>query len=114
VRSFAQVTSAPPVQSMPMVILTADLPPISQEDVASGALPPFVTPEFVDALWTAQVAAQDRLAGTFPYARHVTNTNSRHYIHVEQPQVVVDAIRDVVNEVRAAGRRAAIEARSPL
>jgi pimeloyl-ACP methyl ester carboxylesterase len=108
-RSFAQVTAAPPVQTMPMVILTADVPPISAEDVASGALPPFVTPEFVAALWTAQVAAQDRLAGLFPYARHITNTNSRHYIHLEQPQVVFEAIREVVNKVRAAGRVAAIE-----
>ena len=113
VRSFAQVTSAPPIRSVPMVILTADLPPISREDVASGALPAFVTTEFVDALWAAQVAAQDRLAGLFPFARHVTNTDSRHYIHAEQPQVVIDAIREVVNEVRAAGREASIDAQSP-
>ena len=113
VRSFAQVTSAPTVRTMPMVILTADLPPISPEDVASGALPPFVTTEFVAALWTAQVAAQNRLAGLFPFARHITNTNSRHYIHAEQPQVVVDAIREVVNDIRAAGRYAAIDARPP-
>ena len=27
--------------------------------------------------------------------------NSTHYIHVDQPQVVIDAIRDVVDAVRA-------------
>ena len=103
VRSFAQVTSAPPVRPQPMVILTADTPPIGAEDVASGALPG-VTPEFVDALWVAQVAAQNALAALFPWARHVTDTRSRHYIHVEQPQLVVAAIRDVVDAVRGAGR----------
>jgi pimeloyl-ACP methyl ester carboxylesterase len=100
--SFAQVTSAPRVRTMPMAILTADLPPISPEDVKSGAFPPFVTVEFVNALWSAQIAAQDSLAKLFPSATHITNTNSHHYIHVEQPQLVVDAIREVVDAVRGA------------
>lgn len=104
VRSFAQVTSAPPVRPVPMVVLTADIPPITADDVAGGALPDYVTPEFVAALWPAQVAAQDALAALFPHARHVTDTHSRHYIHYEQPQLVVDAIRDVVAAVRSAGR----------
>jgi pimeloyl-ACP methyl ester carboxylesterase len=80
--------------------LTADLPPISPEDVKSGAFPPFVTVEFVNALWSAQIAAQKSLAKLFPSARHITDTNSRHYIHLEQPQLVVDAIREVVDAVR--------------
>ena len=66
--------------------------------------PQSVTVEFVNALWSAQIAAQNGLANLFPNARHITNTNSHHYIHVEQPQLVVDAIREVVNEVRAANR----------
>ena len=100
--SFAQVTSAPRVRTMPMVILTADLQPISPQDVASGVFPPFVTVEFVNALWSAQIVAQDSLARLFPSARHITNTNSHHYIHLEQPQLVVDAIREVVDAVRGA------------
>ena len=100
VTSFAQVTAAPRGRPVPMVILTADQPPITAQDVASGVLPPFVTADFVAALWTAQVAAQDRLARLYPDATHVTRTNSRHYIHLEQPQVVVEAIREVVDAVR--------------
>lgn len=100
--SFAQVTGAPRVRTMPMVVLTADLQPISPQDVASGVFPPSVTVEFVNALWSAQIAAQDSLAKLFPSATHITNTNSHHYIHLEQPQLVVDAIREVVMEVRGA------------
>ncbi len=100
VGSFAQVLAAPPVRPVPMVILTADLPPISMVDVKSGAFPPAVTLEFVAALWSAQMVAQERLGRLFPGARHITNPNSRHYIHLEQPQVVVAAIRDVVDAVR--------------
>jgi pimeloyl-ACP methyl ester carboxylesterase len=104
VRSFAQVRSAPAVRPVPMEILTADLPPISAQDIANGRLPPYVTAEFADALWTAQVAAQSALARLFPYATHITNTDSHHYIHSERPEVVVDAIREVVAAVRAATR----------
>lgn len=100
VASFAQVTSAPPVRSVPMTILTADQPPLSAQDIASGDLPSFVTVEFMEALWRAQIAAQEQLARLFPGAKHVTKTNSRHYIHLEQPQLVVDSIREVVDAVR--------------
>ena len=104
VSSFEQVISAPPVRKVPMVILTADLPPISADDVASGVFPPSVTVEFVNALWSAQIAAQTALARLFPGARHITNTSSHHYIHLEQPQLVIDAIREVVDAVRDADR----------
>ena len=101
VRSFEQLISAPPVRPMPTVILTADLPPINANDVASGVFPASVTVEFVNTLWSAQIAAQAALARLFPGARHITNTNSRHYIHLEQPQLVVDSIREVVDTIRA-------------
>ena len=101
-KSFAQTTSVAHVRSTPMVILSADVPPISQQDVASGALPASVTVEFVNSLWSAQILAQDQLAKLFPSAKHIKNTNSRHYIHMEQPQIVVDAIREVVSTVRGA------------
>lgn len=102
-RSFAQVTAAPRVKPLPMIILTADLPPITAQDVASGALPSSVTLDFVKSLWSAQIAAQDALGKMFPAARRITNTNSQHYIHLQQPQIVVDAIRDVVAAVRSQG-----------
>jgi pimeloyl-ACP methyl ester carboxylesterase len=102
--SFAQVSSAPRMRTMPMVILTADLPPISPQDVAGGVFPRSVTLEFVNSLWSAQIVAQDSLAKLFPNARHITNTNSRHYIHLEQPQIVANAIREVVDAVRSAQR----------
>ncbi len=33
--------------------------------------------------------------------KHITNTNSGHEIHKEQPQLVIDAIREVVEAVRS-------------
>lgn len=93
----AIITTLPAV---PVVVLSADRKVISAADIASGQLPPYVTQEFADALWAAQLAAQDELAAKFPGAAHVTRTNAGHYIHVEQPQVVADAITQVVNRAR--------------
>ncbi len=43
--------------------------------------------------------AHNRLA-TQLGARHITETHSGHHIHVEQPQLVIDAIREVVDAAR--------------
>src|SRR3954453_196848 len=73
-------------------VLSADRTVISAADIASGQLPPFVDQAFADALWSAQLAAQDELAPNLLGATHITSTNAGHYIHVEQPQIVVEAI----------------------
>ena len=49
----------------------------------------------------AQKQAQARLAKLVPDAKHITNTNSGHEIHKEQPQLVIDSIRQVVDAVRS-------------
>jgi pimeloyl-ACP methyl ester carboxylesterase len=98
---FPQVRAISSMPTVPTVVLSADRKVISAEDIASGKLPPFVTQSFADALWSAQLEAQDALAAKFPGARHVTATHAGHYIHVEQPKLVDDAIADVVSQVRA-------------
>jgi len=35
-----------------------------------------------------------------PNAKHITNTNSGHEIHKEQPRLVIDAIREIVEAAR--------------
>ncbi len=90
-----QMQAAAPMPDVPMIILTADTWLITPELIASGAFADFVDQEFSDALWSAQLAAQDELAATYPDAEHITDTDATHYIHRDQPQLVVDAIRDV-------------------
>jgi len=45
---------------------------------------------------SAQKQAQEKLAKLVPNAKHITNTNSGHEIHKEQPQFVIDSIREFV------------------
>jgi pimeloyl-ACP methyl ester carboxylesterase len=102
--TFEQLRASPPPWPMPVIVLTADRPQLTPDVIASGRLPAGVDQTFADALWAAQLAAQDKLAALFPDAVHITNTNSEHYIHVENPQLVVDSIRAVVDDVRGPGR----------
>lgn len=96
---------APVVTGVPTVILTADHWPFTAETIeagrAAGTMPDYVTTEFTDALWAAQLKAQDTFAGKYPGAKHVTTTNAGHYIHLDNPQLVIASIRDVVDQVRA-------------
>jgi pimeloyl-ACP methyl ester carboxylesterase len=82
-----------PMRRMPLVVLShsRDLPN------------PFGFPPDwpIAALEQAFQASQDRLAELVPGARHVVATASGHYIQLDQPQLVVDAIRWVVERARS-------------
>ena len=56
--------------------------------IASGALAAD-TPDFGYVTDAAQKQAQGKLARLVPNAKHITNTNSGHDIHKEQPQLVI-------------------------
>jgi pimeloyl-ACP methyl ester carboxylesterase len=88
--SVAELRAAPAPPAVPTIVLTADKPwnlPLGD----------------AGATWPAWLVAQDRLAASFR-ARHVTDTASGHGIAVENPRVVVDAIRDVVRAARRGGK----------
>ncbi len=84
--SVEALRAAPPVPAMPAVVLTAEKPWDLQ--VGDGST------------WPGWLEAQDRLAALLN-AKHITNTNSGHAIGVEQPALVVDAIRSVVDSARS-------------
>ncbi len=98
--TFQQLRESPPGPPVPTVVLTADRPQLTREVLAKGQLPAGVDQEFADALWAAQLAAQVELAKMFPGAEHITNTNSTHYIQLDNPQLVTDSIRQVVDADR--------------
>jgi hypothetical protein len=68
--------------------------------IAAGRLAADIPPNFGYVTDAAQKKAQERLAKLVPNEKHITNTNSGHEIHKNQPQVVIDAIREVVEAVR--------------
>ena len=106
--TVAAIKFAPPprLHPMPIVVLSADRPwgPQVPSMIAAGRLPADIPPDFGYVTDAAQKKAQERLAKLVPNEKHITNTNSGHEIHKEQPQLVIDAIREVVEAVRSGKR----------
>ena len=106
-RSFDQMRAAPPLRQLPLIVLSADRDwgPQVPSMIAAGTLPADVPQNFGYVTDAAQKDAQEKLAHLVPNARHVTNTNSGHEIQKEQPQLVTDAIHQVVDAVRGGSRQ---------
>jgi len=102
--SFAQVHAAGPVPEVPLVVVSADQPwgPIVEQQYADGELLPGVPADFGYVLDDVHLKSQAALAALVPGSEHVTDTDSGHNVHQEQPQLVSDAILTVIDEVRAA------------
>jgi pimeloyl-ACP methyl ester carboxylesterase len=101
--SFDQMLAAPPLQPMPLVVLSADRPwgPQVPGFIEQGLLAPDTPPDVGYVTDRAQKVAQETLAALVPGARHVTKTDSGHVMHHDNPQLVTDSIHDVVEAVRA-------------
>ena len=68
---------------------------------------PADVPDFGYVTDAAQKEAPEKLALLVPNAKHGISTDSGHEIQKEQPQLVVDASRQVVDAVRGGSRRLA-------
>jgi pimeloyl-ACP methyl ester carboxylesterase len=100
VKSFAEMHASPPLRPMPAIVLTSDQPYDFKALIAKGVLPPDTPPDFGIIAFQAHLTAQARLARLL-HARQITDTHAGHYINTEQPEIVIDAIREVVNKARA-------------
>jgi pimeloyl-ACP methyl ester carboxylesterase len=96
VTAFDQLRAAPPVPAMPVVVLSGD----TFDENAFRARLPDMPANYPEVFWRAQLAAQDSMAKLFPGAIHISHTNSGHNIQNEQPMLVINWIRDVVEKVR--------------
>lgn len=96
VKSFAQMRSARPMRAMPLVVLARD-----KASEIGGSFPA----GFQDRVEKAWFLAQSKLAKLVPGERFVSKTGSGHYVQLAQPQMVIDAIRWVVDAVRRKGLR---------
>ena len=84
-RTLDLLHGSPGVPPVPVDLLTSD----NRFDFGAGGA----------ETWPAWRTAQDRLANLLN-AKHVSETNSGHAIQMEQPQLVINSIREVVDAVR--------------
>jgi pimeloyl-ACP methyl ester carboxylesterase len=100
VPSFEQLRNAPPSRPIPAIVLTADQTFDFQALIAKGILPSDTPINFGPIVFQAHLTGQERLTHLLN-ARQITNTHAGHYILTEQPQLVIDSIREIVDKVRA-------------
>jgi pimeloyl-ACP methyl ester carboxylesterase len=87
-----RLQSTRPLHPMPLIVLTRGRPVV---------LPSSAPPGFSQALEKAWRIEQDRLVNLEPGARQIVAPRSDHYIMFAQPDLVIAAIRDVVDAYRA-------------
>jgi pimeloyl-ACP methyl ester carboxylesterase len=78
-----------------------DLPLVVLRHGRPGPTAPGVSPALAASIEQTASAVQDELAALSTRGRVITATQSGHDVHIDQPALVVDAIRDVVAAVRA-------------
>jgi pimeloyl-ACP methyl ester carboxylesterase len=76
----------------PLVVLSR-----GQSMAMPADLPGGLTGEGLEHAWTVE---QDRLAALLPGTRQVIAQESEHYIQLQQPELVIGAVRQVVEAVR--------------
>jgi pimeloyl-ACP methyl ester carboxylesterase len=98
-----QTAAAAALRPMPVVVLTASdkFIDVVPKLIQAGELPPDTPPDFGAVVDRANSAAQNELAALVPGAVHITDTHSGHNIMIDNAPVVIQAIRMMVDAVRA-------------
>jgi pimeloyl-ACP methyl ester carboxylesterase len=101
-QNYEQDAASAPLKPMPFIALRSDEPFDLTPYVEDGSLPMTVeqAKEFLEVLTRAWGNAVAALVRSVPGARVITETHSGHYIHQEQPQLVIDSVREVVEAAR--------------
>ena len=94
-----QARAESPLQPMPLVVLSHGIP-------FAAPFPEWPTDEIERVMMTLQ----EDLAALVPDARHVIAHQIRHDIHQDQPELVIEAVRQVVEAVRDPDTWAALQA----
>lgn len=96
--SFDQLENTPAAPSIPGLVLSADQPFDFKALIKQGILPSDTPSEFAGTVWRAVEIGQHKLAALL-HAEQITDTNSGHYIHLTQPQLVINSIRHVDDQI---------------
>jgi len=101
--TIARAAAAAAVRPMPVVVLTASdkFVDVVPKLIQTGELPPDTPPDFGAVVDQANSGAQNELAALVPGAVRITDTHSGHNIMIENAPVVIQAIRMLVDAVRA-------------
>ncbi len=98
--SFEQLRATSVLRQVPVIVLTSDQSYDFKSLIDKGVLPSDAPINFGPIVFQAHLMGQERLTCLLK-AKHIIHTRAGHYIQTEQPQLVIDSIREVVDKVRA-------------
>jgi pimeloyl-ACP methyl ester carboxylesterase len=90
-----KAAAAKPLRPLPVVVLSRGLA-VELPNALTDDLPPNYSHE-QERIWQE---TQEKLVKLVPGAKHVIATKSGHYIQTMQPDLVIDAVRQVVDAAR--------------
>ena len=98
-RNLEQASAAAPLKPMPFIAFQSDKPFDLSPYVEDGRLPMTLeeAEQFRILLYNAWHDAIGDLVSQVPGARFIDDPQSGHYIHQEQPQLVIDSVREVLD-----------------
>jgi pimeloyl-ACP methyl ester carboxylesterase len=100
-RNLEQALAAKRLKPMPFIAFQSDEPFDFTPFVEDGTFPtPEAAEQFRLLLYNAWHDAIGDLVSQVPGARFIDDPHSGHYIHQEQPQLVIDSVREVVEAAR--------------
>ena len=101
-RNLEQALNAKKLKPMPFVVLSSDKPFDLTPYVKDGSLPMTLeeAEQFRILLYNAWHDAIGKLVSQVPGARFIDDPHSGHYIHQEQPRLVIHSVREVVEAAR--------------
>src|SRR5918998_2080314 len=101
-QNLEQASAAAPLKPMPFIAFQSDEPFDFSPFVEDGTLPMTLkqAEQFRILLYNAWHDADSALVSQVPGARFIDDPHSGHYIHQEQPQLVIASIREVVDSAR--------------
>lgn len=81
-------------------MLSATELPAVKPLVDAGLLTQEEAENLINVLQDVLLDTRGDLVSDVPGARHVTDTNSGHFIHQEQPALVIEKVREVLEAAR--------------
>jgi pimeloyl-ACP methyl ester carboxylesterase len=96
--SFGQMRAAPALKQMPLIVISADHPvgPTIPGLKAAGVIGKEIPDDFGYVVDAVHEKFQADLAALVKGSVFITETDSGHNVHYEQPTLVANAIRDVL------------------
>lgn len=86
---------------LPLIVLTAETSEEEMQAQIPAYLQSIVGPEVISKVFEASREMQKELVGLSNRGRQIMVTESGHMIQLDQPGVVIDAIREVLEQVRS-------------